>query len=243
MLFIVFRRGQMNYANRADYILQRLDDYPRLQEHYLRETEELQTLWDDANLMSRAHRPPSFFRHDEKHPEEEEKLRYIADITWSSEARILSGDQKDAFWEESREKGLNAAFAPLEDGRILALSFPADDISLYLQNKEYSNLLVRAEQVLRERLAELPSRYPEIIGQPEYLGVIALPEQNAISQRIAGCKVRVRFRCLEKNRTRLSYLLHREMVQVTHILLNDESEAGLAGCQIVSDTPSPDRAP
>jgi len=33
------------------------------------------------------------------------------------------------------------------------------------------------------------------------------------------------------------------MVQVTHILLNDESEAGLAGCQIVSDTPSPDRAP
>lgn len=61
MLFIVFRRGQMNYANRADYILQRLDDYPRLQEHYLRETEELQTLWDDANLMSRAQQAAFFF--------------------------------------------------------------------------------------------------------------------------------------------------------------------------------------
>ena len=61
MLFIVFRRGQMNYANRADYILQRLDDYPRLQEYYLRETKELQTLWDDANLMSRAQQAAFFF--------------------------------------------------------------------------------------------------------------------------------------------------------------------------------------
>lgn len=99
--------------------------------------------------------------------------------------------------------------------------------------------LVRGEQVVREALAMLPERCPEIIGKPQYLGVVGLPERNAITGKITSTNVRVCFDCYEEDRENLSYKLHRELVWVAHVLLNDDSPIGITGCKVV--TPLEDR--
>ena len=92
--------------------------------------------------------------------------------------------------------------------------------------------LVRAEELLKEELAALPQKYPEIIGTPVYLGVVALPERNAINKNLSGCTVRVSFDCEEKDRDQLTMKVYREFVWLTNTLLNDESEAGIAGSRV-----------
>lgn len=96
--------------------------------------------------------------------------------------------------------------------------------------------LVRGEQIVREALAMLPGRHPEIIGMPEYLGVIDLPQLNIYTEKIQGIHAQVRFECLEKDRSRLSNTLRRELVWVCHVLLNDDSQIGIEGCKVV-DSP------
>lgn len=93
--------------------------------------------------------------------------------------------------------------------------------------------LVRGEQIVREALAMLPGRHPEIIGMPEYLGVIDLPQLNSYTDKIQGIHVQVRFECLEKDRSRLTNTLRRELVWVCHVLLNDDSQIGIEGCKVV----------
>lgn len=51
--------------------------------------------------------------------------------------------------------------------------------------------------------------------------------------------VRVCFDCYEEDRERLTYKLHRELVWVAHVLLNDDSPIGIEGCKVV--TPMEDR--
>ena len=93
--------------------------------------------------------------------------------------------------------------------------------------------LIRGEQIVREALATLPGRYPEIIGMPEYLGVIDLPQINIYTEKIQGIHVQARFECLEKDRSRLTNALRRELVWVCHALLNDDSQIGIEGCRVV----------
>ena len=93
--------------------------------------------------------------------------------------------------------------------------------------------LLRGEQIVREALEMLPGRHPEIIGMPEYLGVIDLPQLNSYTDKIQGIHVQVRFECLEKDRSRLTNTLRRELVWVCHVLLNDDSQIGIEGCKVV----------
>ena len=93
--------------------------------------------------------------------------------------------------------------------------------------------LLRGEQIVREALAMLPGRHPEIIGMPEYLGVVDLPQLNSYTDKIQGIHVQVRFECLEKDRSRLTNTLRRELVWVCHVLLNDDSQIGIEGCKVV----------
>ena len=93
--------------------------------------------------------------------------------------------------------------------------------------------LIRGEQIIREALAMLPGRHPEIIGMPEYLGVVDLPQLNVYTEKIQGIHVQVRFECLEKDRSKLTNTLRRELVWVCHVLLNDDSQVGIEGCKVV----------
>lgn len=93
--------------------------------------------------------------------------------------------------------------------------------------------LVRGEQIIREALETLSGKHQEIIGKPQYLGVIDLPARNPVSGKIQGIHARVCFDCLEKDRELLGYKLQRELVWVAHALINDDTQVGIEGCKVV----------
>ena len=93
--------------------------------------------------------------------------------------------------------------------------------------------LVRGEKIVLETLANLPERCPEIIGKPQYLGVVELPERNIRTGKIEGATLRVAVTCLEENKEYLPYKIKRELVWVANQLLNDDTQIGIEGCKIV----------
>ena len=85
--------------------------------------------------------------------------------------------------------------------------------------------LAHGEEILREKLEKLPERYPEIIGTPEYLGVVTFPERNYIANVLTNFTVRIAFDCREKDRERLTYQIYQELLEVSNILLEDKTTA------------------
>ncbi|MBR2768930.1 MAG: mechanosensitive ion channel [Solobacterium sp.] len=85
-----------------------------------------------------------------------------------------------------------------------------------------------AEIVISQVLAELPKKFPKIIGVPQYWGVAKLPEKNAFSGKIGSASVRIAFCCLEKDREMLTYEVYRYLVRTVHILQDDDSVIGTA---------------
>lgn len=93
--------------------------------------------------------------------------------------------------------------------------------------------LVKGEKIVRETLAKLPERCPEIIGKPQYVGVVELPSHMTVSDKIGTTTLRVAFTCREDDKELLTYKLQRELVWVAHLLLNDDTQVGIEGCKIV----------
>ena len=92
--------------------------------------------------------------------------------------------------------------------------------------------LAEGEKILREEIANLPRKYPEIIGKPEYWGVVSTPERNSISGKILETVLRVAFYCEEKDRDMLTLSLRRELVWLTNRLLDDDSDVGIEGSRV-----------
>ena len=93
--------------------------------------------------------------------------------------------------------------------------------------------LAKGEEIVLETLAKLPEKCPEIIGEPQYLGVVELPVRNAIIGKIDGITLRVAVTCLEENQEFLPYKIKRELVWVANQLLNDDTQTGIEDCKIV----------
>ena len=93
--------------------------------------------------------------------------------------------------------------------------------------------LAKGEEIVLETLAKLPEKCPEIIGEPQYLGVVELPVRNAITGKIDGITLRVAVTCLEENQEFLPYKIKRELVWVANQLLNDDTQTGIEDCKIV----------
>ena len=92
--------------------------------------------------------------------------------------------------------------------------------------------LAEGEKILREEIANLPRKYPEIIGKPEYWGVVSTPERNSISGKILETVLRDAFYCEEKDRDMLTLSLRRELVWLTNRLLDDDSDVGIEGSRV-----------
>ena len=93
--------------------------------------------------------------------------------------------------------------------------------------------LAKGEEIVLETLAKLPEKCPEIIGEPQYLGVVELPVRNAITGKIDGITLRVAVTCLEENQEFLPYKIKRELVWVANQLLNDDTQTGIEDSKIV----------
>ena len=60
-----------------------------------------------------------------------------------------------------------------------------------------------------------------------------MPDRNDVFGTINELTLRVAVTCLEKDKARLPFMIHRELVWVAHLLLNDDSQIGIDGCKIV----------
>ena len=70
----------------------------------------------------------------------------------------------------------------------------------------------KKEQYIKETIEGLGSKYPEIIGTPEYWGLSKLPERNSFTGSLSGGEARIAFSCLESKREQLIYKLQRDMI-------------------------------
>ena len=72
--------------------------------------------------------------------------------------------------------------------------------------------LEKGEAILKEAIAKLPQKFPQILSTPEYWGVSELPKKNMYSGKLGGPKARIAFDCLEHDKEMLTYQVYRELV-------------------------------
>ena len=116
ILFIIFRRGYMNYTARMDFIDRRLDDYPRMLENHTRETDEMQTLWLTSNYRQTAEQAAVLYEWSDA--PEAQKLDTIAQTLGVVRVRVVAADEEESVTREIEGRDLDAAFAPLPDGGV-----------------------------------------------------------------------------------------------------------------------------
>jgi len=124
LLFLILSlRGFMNAVNQTDFIIQRLDDYPRLYENYLRENDDWWSWWQEKDLEKRADLASFIFDTDSDSSTEEEKLAYVMDILGAEKALVVEASESPALESQFLDEGFSACSAHLEDGRRLVLAF------------------------------------------------------------------------------------------------------------------------
>lgn len=76
--------------------------------------------------------------------------------------------------------------------------------------------------ILKEKLKELPSIFPKIVGKVEYWGVADFPSRNQMTGKYGGCKVRIGLNCHEKDREMLTYAVKEELMRTTFYRLTEK---------------------
>ena len=77
------------------------------------------------------------------------------------------------------------------------------------------------EAVIRAALEKLPAKFPEIVGEPLYLGVLEFPQKNPFSGRVQGGTACATFSCLEQDRGLLTLKVYQELMNTVQELLQD----------------------
>ena len=114
-------RGIMNLANRLDFIHARLDDYPRIHENFVEETDEWWSWWQTEDYQKRAEQGAFIYEYDMSHENDAEKLEYIRKTVGADEAAVIHAADYEPLHEKYHNSGLNTCFAELSDGRRLVL--------------------------------------------------------------------------------------------------------------------------
>lgn len=152
-VFIFFFRAQLNAANRQAAIEQRMKDYHYILDNYIQETDGLLTSLKTDNQALMARQAALFFARDTAHASEEDRLSWIRSTLGTGAVRILSpeeaaeirtgaeatGDRTSAAVPETPA---DVACAPLEDGRMIAVSFASGDDQGYARLEELSTSLL-----------------------------------------------------------------------------------------------------
>ena len=120
VVFIVFSRGYINCANRMDFITQRLEAYPRMRKNHLSELEQMKALWLTSEYNSLAKQAAFLYDKDDTQEDEAEKLRRITETLGVAKVRIIPAGQENA-GDGTETTDPHMAFAPLADGRLIAL--------------------------------------------------------------------------------------------------------------------------
>ena len=140
LVIIMPLRGIMNAISRISFISQRLDDYPRMYAGYIQETDEWWNWWLKEDYGKRAEQAAFIYTYDDSHGSGEEKFRYIARTLGAEQAEIASEADFQTIREKKSAEGSGVSSAPLQDGRLLVLSFHNDqkeDRMAFVEDEEY----------------------------------------------------------------------------------------------------------
>ena len=144
LLIIMSLRAVMNAVNRTSFISQRLDDYPRLYDNYVRENSEWWEWWQDRDYEKRADLGVIIFTSDKTHVNERDRLEYIAGILGAEEARIVD-DGEDVTVREHDSDVITSSHH-LPDGRVLVLVFHGQQKDSRMSIHENDDVFMRSLQ-------------------------------------------------------------------------------------------------
>ena len=119
VVFIVFSRGYINYNNRMDFIARRLEAYPSMRENHLSQLEQMQSFSLTSEYNSLARQAAFLYDRSDPQGDEAEKLRRITETLGVTKVRIIPASGQDS--TEDTMTVPDMAFAPLADGRLIAL--------------------------------------------------------------------------------------------------------------------------
>jgi len=89
VVFIFFRRGYINYANRMDFIGQRLEAYPRMRGNHLSELEQMKALLLTSDYNSLARQAAFLYDRTDTQSDEAEKIRHITETLGVTKVSII----------------------------------------------------------------------------------------------------------------------------------------------------------
>lgn len=121
VVFIVFSRGYINYANRMDFIARRLEAYPRMRENHLSELEQMKALLLTSDYNSLARKAAFLYDRTDAQSDEAEKLRHITEMLGVTKVSVLPAAGQESATDAAKTLDSDMALAPLADGRLIAL--------------------------------------------------------------------------------------------------------------------------
>ena len=156
VVFIIFSRGYINYANRMDFIARRLESYPRMREGHLSELAQMQELWLTSDNSSLAGQAAFLYDRSDPQEDEEEKLRRISELLGVGKISIIPAAGQESAADASEAPEPDTVFAPLADGRLIALEIE--------DNPEFRELRTAWDAYFMDRITA---------GMPGYITVIS----------------------------------------------------------------------
>ena len=78
--------------------------------------------------------------------------------------------------------------------------------------------------MIRDRLVGMQERYPDLLRDPVYLGVIGMPQMKPPGNRLEMCTVCVGYDCFEEKSGSLGLHIRRELVELVNTLQYDEKD-------------------
>lgn len=142
LLIIMNLRAAMNAANRTAFITQRLDDYPRLYDNYIRENSQWWEWWQNRDYEKRADLATIIYTSDSTHTNESDRLEYIADILGAEEARIV--DEGAGVTIRQDDSDVITSSHHLPDGRVLMLVFHGQQKDSRMSIHENDDVFMRS---------------------------------------------------------------------------------------------------
>ena len=87
--------------------------------------------------------------------------------------------------------------------------------------------LEEARARITEAVKGLDKKYPELIGEPFFGGIVSFPEIKPPGIPLEYCTASVGFRCLGQNRSRLAFALREELVTAVNDLMYGASDGAI----------------
>ena len=121
VVFIIFSRGYINCASRMDFIARRLEAYPRMRKNHQSELDRMEMLWMTSDYNSFARQAAFLYDRSETQSDEAEKLRRISEMLGVTKISVIPADGQESTAEAAEARNPDTAYAPLADGRLIAL--------------------------------------------------------------------------------------------------------------------------